>query len=355
MNKVEKVSIGKCAFSLDEKAYAAVKDYLDTLNLYYSKMESGKEILEGIEERMAELLLEKTGNGVNVVSADIANEVIEILGKPEVIEEGSAESTGPKYNPEGKKRLYRDPSNKILGGVCSGLAAYFNTDTVLIRVLFVVLTLLPGFLTWGHGSSIFPLLYIIAWIAMPKADTLRKQCEMRGQSLGIADIESQYKDGSAFVKDNNSDFWRVFGRIISIFVGIILLMMGISGLVAGGLAAFGTTAFFHIDSQIFMNALQEIFEAFGSSYYGFNASITPLIRILLIVFGSLVYFLPCIGLIYAGIHLIFNLRSPSWRPGLVVFILWLLSIVAFFVMLIIAASSVAVFKSTVTAFIPFLF
>ncbi|MBR3029590.1 MAG: PspC domain-containing protein [Bacteroidales bacterium] len=355
MNKVEKVSIGKCAFSLDEKAYATIKEYLDSLNLYYSKMDSGKEILEGIEERMAELLLEKTGNGINVVSSDVANEVIEILGRPEVIEEDSAAGDGPKYNNEGKKRLYRDPSNKILGGVCSGLAAYFNTDTVLIRVLFIVLTLIPGFLTWGHGSSIAPILYIIAWIAMPKADTLRKQCEMRGQSLNIADIEQQYKDGSAFVKDNNSDFWRVFGRIIAIFVGIILLMMGISGLVAGGLAAFGTTAFFHLDSQLFMNAIQEIFETFGSSYYSFNAGITTVTRILLIVFGSLVYFLPCIGLIYAGIHLIFNFRSPSWRPGLVVFIIWLLSIVAFFVMLIIAASSVAIFKSTVTAFIPSLF
>lgn len=355
MNKVEKVSIGKCAFSLDEKAYATIKDYLDSLNLYYSKMDSGKEILEGIEERMAELLLEKTGNGVNVVSSDVADEVIEILGRPEVIEEGTPESSGPKYNPEGKKRLYRDPSNKILGGVCSGLAAYFNTDAVLIRVLFVALTLLPGLVTAGHGSSIVPLIYLIGWIAMPKADTLRKQCEMRGQSLGIADIENQYKDGSAFVKDNNSDFWRVVGRVFAIFVGLILVSMGVTGLLVGGFAAFGSTALFHIDSQFIMNTLQEIFEEFGSSYYSFNAGITPLIRVLLIVFASLVYFLPAIGCIYAGIHLIFNLKSPSWRPGLVLFILWLLSIVALFVMLIIAASSVAAFKSTITAFIPFLF
>ena len=63
MNKVEKVSIGKCAFSLDETAYAKVKKYLDSLNSYYAKMEGGREIMEGIEERMAELLLEKTENG----------------------------------------------------------------------------------------------------------------------------------------------------------------------------------------------------------------------------------------------------------------------------------------------------
>ena len=347
MNKVEKVSIGKCAFSLEEKAYATVKGYLDALNLYYSKMEGGREILEGIEERMAELLMEKTNGGVGVVTASMMDEVIEVLGKPEAIEEDS--DTGAKYKFEGKKRLYRDPTNKVLGGVCSGLAAYFNTDTVLLRVIFVVLTLVPGILTWGHGSSIAPLLYIIAWIAMPKADTVRKQCELRGQSLGIADIESQYKDGSIAVSEH-SDFGRVLGRVIAVFVGLILVMMGISGLVAGGLAAFGSTAVFHIDSQFFMHTLEKIFEEFGSSYFSFNAGLTTVVRVLLIVFGSLVYFLPCIGMIYGGIHLMFNLKSPSWRPGLVIFILWLLAIIAFFVMMIIAASSFAVFKSQITAF-----
>ena len=350
MNKVEKVSIGKCAFSLDEKAYATIKGYLDSLNLYYKKIEGGREIMEGIEERMAELLLEKTGDGFNVVSDDVAQEVIDILGRPEVIEEDSAAAESPKYKFEGKKRLYRDPTNKVLGGVCSGLAAYFNTDTVLFRVLFVVLTLVPGFLTWGHGSSIAPIIYLIAWIAMPKADTVKKQCEMRGESLGIADIEQKYKDGSTAVREH-SDFWRVFGRICCIFIGAILLCIGVSGLLFGGLAAFGSTAFLHVDSQLFVNALQKIFEEFGSSYYSFNAGITTLTRVLLIVFSSLVYFLPFIAFIYAGIHLIFNLKSPSWRPGLVLFILWLLSIVALFVMLIIASSSIAVWNSSITALV----
>ncbi|MBR5736135.1 MAG: PspC domain-containing protein [Bacteroidales bacterium] len=350
MNKVEKVSIGKCAFSLDEKAYATIKGYLDSLNLYYSKMDGGREIMEGIEERMAELLLEKTENGIDVVSDSIANEVIEILGRPEVIEEGASDGDAPKYKFEGKKRLYRDPTNKVLGGVCSGLAAYFNTDTVLFRVLFVVFTLFPAFLTWGHGSSIAPVIYIIAWIAMPKADTVRKQCEMRGESLGIADIEHKYKDGSAPVTER-SDFWRVFGRVLCIFIGCILLCVGVSGLLFGGLAAFGSTAFLHVDSQLFVNTLQRIFEEFGASYYSFNAGITTLTRVLLIVFGSMVYFLPFIAFIYAGIHLIFNLKSPSWRPGLIIFILWLLSIVALFVMLIIASSSIALWNSSITALI----
>ncbi|MBR4771121.1 MAG: PspC domain-containing protein [Bacteroidales bacterium] len=354
MNKVEKVSIGKCAFSLDETAYTKVKKYLDSLNSYYSKMEGGREIMEGIEERMAELLMEKTENGVCVVTEGMIDDIIEILGQPEVIEEDSAAGEAPKYKFEGKKRLYRDPTNKVLGGVCSGLAAYFNTDITLIRVLFVVAAILPGAFTAGHGSGIALLFYIIAWIAMPKADTVRKQCELRGESLNVADIEQKYKEGSTAVKEN-SDFGRVFGRVICIFIGFILVMMGISGLVAGGLAAFGSTAIFHFDINLVNEFISDIFEEIGSSYTGFFTGIPVVTKVLLIVFGSLAYFLPCIGLIYAGIHLMFNLKSPSWRPGLVIFILWLLSIIAFFVMLIIAAATGATIGHTVTAFIPFLF
>lgn len=350
MNKVEKVSIGKCAFSLDENAYATVKKYLDTLTAYYSKMEGGREIMEGIEERMAELLMEKTAGGVEVVTKEYIDEVIEILGKPEAIEEDDAAGDAPKYKFEGKKRLYRDPTNKVLGGVCSGLAAYFNTDTALIRVLFLIVAILPGAFTWGHVSGIVTMFYIIAWIAMPKADTVRKQCELRGESLNVADIEQKYKDGATPVKEN-SDFGRVFGRVICIFVGLILLMMGISGLLAGGLAAFGYTAVLHFDISFFTEMMEELFETFGATYYGFFAGIPVVHKVLLIIFGSLTYFLPCIGMIYGGIHLIFNLKSPSWRPGLVIFILWLISIIAFFVMLIVATATTGLWHSTITAFL----
>ena len=350
MNKVEKVSIGKCAFSLEEKAYATVKQYLDELEAYYKEKAGGREILEGIEERMAELLMEKTSGNASVVTSKMIDEVIEILGRPEVIEEDS-DGGLPRYQFEGKRKIYRDPTNKVLGGVCSGLAAYWNMDTVLLRCLVVAATLACGWAPHGIGS-IIPLIYLLCWIIIPKADTLRKQCELRGRSLNINDIEHQYKDGSAAVREN-SDFWRVFGRVLSIFIGIILVLFGISGLTACGLAAFGTTAALHLDASLINEFLTELFDFFDTSCAGFSASLAPVVKILLIVFGTLSFCLPFIGCIYGGIHMIFNLRSPSWRPGLVIFILWLIAIVAFFVMLVIAAATFKSTGSAITAFIPF--
>lgn len=59
------------------------------------------------------------------------------------------------------KRLYRSTSQKMLGGVCGGLAEYFDVDVSVIRLLFVGLTLV---------TALFPMtfFYIIAWIVVPQ-------------------------------------------------------------------------------------------------------------------------------------------------------------------------------------------
>jgi len=58
------------------------------------------------------------------------------------------------------KRLYRDPSDKMLGGVCSGLADFFGIDPTVVRLAFVLLTLLGG-----HGV----LIYLVLWLIVPLA------------------------------------------------------------------------------------------------------------------------------------------------------------------------------------------
>lgn len=63
------------------------------------------------------------------------------------------------YKPGEVRRLYRSGNDKILGGVCGGIAEYLGVDPVLIRILWVL-----GTLAWGFGI----LLYIIFWIIMPR-------------------------------------------------------------------------------------------------------------------------------------------------------------------------------------------
>ncbi|MGI9156162.1 MAG: PspC domain-containing protein [Marmoricola sp.] len=67
----------------------------------------------------------------------------------------------PYPQPTGPKRLTRSREDKMIAGVCGGLARYLDIDVTVVRVLMVVL-LCVGFLTPG-------VLYLVAWALMPEA------------------------------------------------------------------------------------------------------------------------------------------------------------------------------------------
>lgn len=322
MTEVQKVSIGGYAFTLEVEAYNIVKQYLDELNEYYASREGGGEIMEGIEERMAELLYEKCADD-GVASVAEVQDIIATLGKPSAIEseddpQPQSFVDGTSARPKEKKRFYRDPTNKILGGVCSGLAAYFKCDVVLVRIIFIGLWMLTGALSWhvGHDRWVFgwnlgswmPILYIILWIAMPEARTVKQRWEM-----GVTNPPA----GS---QPAGSDL----GRVLRVLIGCLLLIIGVSGLTFGIAAIFGYRLF---DWNMLKDVYDEIAES-APSVLPMLGSVAYKIVLLLI------YFLPMLGMVYGGIMMVFNLKSPSWRPGLVIFLLWVIALVVFIVLTI---------------------
>ena len=136
MTEVEKVSIGGYAFTLEKDASMEVEHYLKGLEAHYLSQPGGKEIMEGIEERMAELLLERCGQH-GVASVQDIRGIIDILGRPERIEADDPEPERPQEAPQ--RKLYRDLENKRIGGVCAGLANYFHFDVVAMRIIFSVI------------------------------------------------------------------------------------------------------------------------------------------------------------------------------------------------------------------------
>lgn len=338
MKKVEKVSIGRYAFTLYEEAYRKASEYLDELNNYYSKRESGHEVMEGIEERMAELLLEKCGPG-GIVSAEMIEEVISILGRPEVIEDADSDSSGSNLHYNAKKKLFRDPSSKILGGVSSGLAAYFNIETALVRVIWLVLWFIfssaGAFTLPVFGGAFIPIVYIIMWIVIPPAKTVQQRCQMRGEDGTLGDLEKNISKGADYVgrkarEIGNSDFWRVLGRALGIIIGIILLIIGVSGLMVGALGLFGITFFNTTILNLGLDWLSEYAPVFALN--------VPMM--LLKIVTMLVVFLPFLGMLYGGIQLIFGFKPPRWRPGLIIFIIWLISLIALVVLGLVGIFSV---------------
>ena len=144
---------------------------------------------------MAELFQQKLKTPQTVVTQEEVNRIIAILGKP-----GDFDQENPKENRKSSKkhnmkRLYRDMDNRLLGGVCSGLGAYVNIDPVIIRIIFIILTL----------SGISILVYIVMWIIIPPALTTAEKLEMQGDPVNINNIEKTIRKEMDHLKDKLND------------------------------------------------------------------------------------------------------------------------------------------------------
>lgn len=173
MKKTINAGIGKRSFVIDEDAYARLDTFLNHFRARVNVADK-KEVMEDLEERIAELFSAETAGGKTVVDMTLVNKVIAEIGMPDGTDEFSsanAASSASASEPKAAKKLFRNPDDKVLGGVCSGLAAYFDTDTVLIRVLFVALLICGTAGFWA---------YLIFWIVTPVAKTPTDKCVMRG-------------------------------------------------------------------------------------------------------------------------------------------------------------------------------
>lgn len=332
MTEIENVSIGGYAFALEKDAATEAQNYISSLEEHYLSREGGREIMEGIEERMAELLLEKCGKGV-VTRAHILS-VIDVLGRPEKIEEDDEEASAPGEKP--RRKLYRDMQDKKIAGVCSGLAAYFGADVAVFRLVFTLLALVVFFGGVEHGvwSLIVPAIYCILWIAMPPANTARERWAMKGETGSADEISRRFQAagkemGEAVENVVKSDAVGKVGRVFLVAIGIVTLLIGTAGLAAIGILGFKGTAFFGAPIASMLEELSTDAPAF------MNMLGTPWI----VVLALAAVIIPFVGMIYGGIMLIFDFKSPSWKPGLILFVLWLMILVVLLVLAVMGGFS----------------
>jgi phage shock protein PspC (stress-responsive transcriptional regulator) len=221
MNKVFNINLGGQPLTIDEDAYRLLENYLQSLHNHFRQSEGYEEIMSDIEARLGELVREGMNKRAIVMIQDVKN-TISIMGKPEefgaepmdetqkaAYTEGSpsGEKTTEKSGSATKKspiqtgkRLFRDEDNKVIGGVCSGLAAYFGVEEV-VWVRLVV------FLFIFSGLSFF--LYLLMWIIVPAAKTTADRLAMRGEPIDVnsiaKSIETGFEDLSKKVNEFGAD------------------------------------------------------------------------------------------------------------------------------------------------------
>jgi phage shock protein PspC (stress-responsive transcriptional regulator) len=238
MDKTIKINLGGTLFQIDEEAFRILKDYLQSISNRFANMHGGHETVEDIETRIAEIFQSQKGLA-GVISKENVESMISIIGKPEDFEAGGFENEAPPYATR-RKRMHRNPDDIIVGGVCSGIAAYLDTDPVLIRILFVI--------AFFFGIGI--LAYFILWIAIPKARTEAQKREMYGDShygrVSTGNTQGNYIAGSPYYSNENlnrspvgnaiNEIFRAIGKVCYVIVRIFLIIIGISFVLTGFLA-----------------------------------------------------------------------------------------------------------------------
>lgn len=314
MNKTVTINISGIIFHIEEDAYENLSKYLSTIKGYFSNTEGGNEILSDIEARIAELLQGKINVSKQVILMMDVDYVTNIMGKPE---DFGAENAGdnnsntniPNSEENMKRRLFRDPEERVIGGVCSGLGNYFNVDTVWVRLAMFMLIFFGGISLW---------VYVVLWIIIPIAKTTADRFAMRGESANVNNIIRSFKEEAEDVKTRFNKYGKDFknseygnsirnnaGHALHVVFNIIGRLFGLFIFLLGAVLLFAfITALFGIsiaDANTDISKWKSvIFESPSDYVFGIIAFI--------IVCG-----IPVFMLIYGGIKLLFRIRySNRW-------------------------------------------
>jgi phage shock protein PspC (stress-responsive transcriptional regulator) len=187
------VNLGGYFFNIDEDAYAELKMYLRNLELHFAREESSSEILSDIETRMAELFRAKITSYKQVINIEDVKQAISVMGTPEDISDSDQPDSREKFTSRGYHRMYRDTDNRVIGGVCSGMGAYWNIDPLVLRIIFIAITLAGG---------IGFIVYLILYIVVPEAKTTAQKIEMKGEPVNIHNIKESVKKEFNSVRKN---------------------------------------------------------------------------------------------------------------------------------------------------------
>lgn len=174
MKKIININLSGRVVPIEDSAYEKLQSYIESLRRYFANEDGRDEIINDIESRIAELMSEKVRKGASAITDADVEEIAKSMGRPEDFEaEEAAEAKqsqqksqsspeAPTSTPRKKGRLFRDTSDKFIGGVCSGIANYLNVDPAIVRILFAIITF------GGFGLGV--LIYILLWIILPPRD-----------------------------------------------------------------------------------------------------------------------------------------------------------------------------------------
>ncbi len=328
MNKTISINLGSIFFHIDEVAFNKLKSYLDDIKLYLHQEESKDEIINDIETRIAEIFMNEREDAQQVISIEVVEKVIKIMGNPEDYRvDGDSNYDNHSTNHKTNRKLYRDQDAKVLGGISAGFGHYFKIDAIWLRILFVLLTIIT--------SGSFILVYIACWLLIPPALTTSEKLAMQGEEINLSNIEkkvkenynkfaqkvddidyekykAQTKNSAQKVGDGAVKAFNSLGRFIKKAIGLLLIFL------AGAMLLSLTISLFSLGS----------ISVFGDiNYYdlGLGDLSLPLWVYGIILFISIA--IPFFYLLILGLKLLVtNLRKLGRALNISLFTIWIFAV-----------------------------
>ena len=335
MKKTVNINLGGIIFHIDEDAFEQLNAYLSRIKSHYQEEEGCEEIVSDIESRIAELLQERN---IDIISTAQVDTIVEIMGNPENYEEVEEplKSENENSNKKTKKRIYRDKDNEVIGGVCSGIAAYFDIDPVIIRLLALV----------GMFAGGGILVYLILWAIIPAAKTTAEKLQMKGEAVNAENIKKTIQKefdnlkttvGNINAEEHKNKARNIFQKIISFFlniigyifkfigkfIGVILLIMGVSLCFMIVANLFGsTTNMIHINGN-------NITPLNLNQYFPLLFNGTKLSGISIV---GLVLFIgvPVVQIIWLAIRILFSIPKQSAATRTIMASSWTIGVIILF-------------------------
>ena len=348
MKKTLTINLSGLVYHIDEDAYAKLQDYLDSIKAYLDNTLGRDEIVADIENRIAELFSSKNKS---VISIEDVEEVIAIMGQPEdyVSEEDAPKQERTHFTASSKKRLYRDPDNQVLGGVCSGIGHFTGIDPVWVRLIFLALLF----------SGVSAIFYFVLWIIIPKAISISQKLEMKGKAATFNNIEDFVKESYQNVKEDlkNVDFkgaqhkaqegakgffaflgelfsalFKAIGRLLSLIgeivgklLGVIIIAVTLVFLIVITVSFIvGSFIDVHIGNDILMlPGFQYMESSWGGPYHPIFYHIS-----MMLTFG-----IPAFSLLLVALQLLFkNMGRLSGSVKIGMLAVWMIALISFIVM-----------------------
>lgn len=324
MNKTIIININGIVFHIEEDAYEILKNYMTDVKRHFAYSADSVEIVTDIENRLAEMFTEllNSQNKQVIVLADVQN-ITAQMGNASDFELGEDEEGFKEQMSSKQKALFRDPEDRIIAGVCSGLGYYLKMDAKWVRIITVIAALTTGI-------TIIP--YIILWLVLPIAASRKDKMAMKGDAINLQNFKKSFDEEAQTINSEGTasnfqtsrtmrtgrdpirqilDFVAKLLRIFVKFVGILIAVFG--GILLVGLIValiFGLGFLNNTEIQHFP------FSAINAEY-----------RSPILFSAFLLIFIPLISLILFAARVILNKKIVSGYGSFSMLILWLTGLI----------------------------